>query len=92
LDQERLVLLGWQEKREEAFSHSLIVDIDFFLGTRYRKDIDNMAKLVLDGLNEHAFEDDCAVVALNLRKINTSKDKARTFVRLTEVILWPDES
>lgn len=91
LDQERRVLAAWLDQGEPPFEYQMVVDIDFFLGTRYRKDIDNMGKLVLDALNKHAFEDDHAVVGLNLRKINSSKENARTVVRLKEVILWPDE-
>jgi len=91
LEQERRVLDAWIASGERPFEYWMVIDIDFYLGTRYRKDIDNMAKLVLDALNKHAFEDDHAVVGLNLRKINTDKDNARTVVRLREVILWAHE-
>lgn len=74
------------------FDFQLVVTIDFYNGNKRRRDIDNMAKLVLDALNGVAYADDHQVVELNLRKIHTTPEHARTVITLTEVIEWPCES
>jgi Holliday junction resolvase RusA-like endonuclease len=81
----------WRSLETDPFAHSLLVSIDFYNGNRRRRDIDNMAKLVLDALNKEAYGDDNQIVALELRKFFTSPDRARTEITLTEVIEWPDE-
>lgn len=91
LEQERKFRDAWLATGAEMFRHHVILSIDFFNSTKHRRDIDNMAKLVLDGLNTFAFEDDWQVVELNLTKRFTSSDRARTEVCLHEVILWPHE-
>lgn len=92
MERERAVRDAWLGKGEQMFEHHLIVTIDFYNSTRHQRDIDNMAKLVLDGLNKVAFPDDHMVVGLNLRKMFTSKGRQRTEITLAEVILWPDEA
>jgi len=82
----------WVAAGYARFEHPVIVDIDFYNYSKHRRDIDNMAKLVLDALNRLAFVDDYLVVGLNLRKLQTVKDNARTEVTIREVILWPDEA
>jgi crossover junction endodeoxyribonuclease RusA len=92
LEQEKKILLEWLSLDEPRFDYQVVVDIVFFNGTKHRRDIDNMAKLVLDGLNGHAFRDDFRVVGLNAEKKFTSKGKARTEITIREVITWPYES
>lgn len=92
LDQESRIRDHWVAAGHARFDHPVIVDIDFYNGMKHRRDIDNMAKLVLDALNGLAFEDDYLVVGLNLRKLHTLRDKARTEVTIRQVILWPDEA
>lgn len=89
---ERAVLAAWTETNAEPFTYQVVVSVDFFNGNKRRRDLDNMAKLVLDALNKHAYADDYQVVALNLRKFFTTRDKARTVVTLAEVIEWPCET
>lgn len=91
LEQEQRVAGAFLELGEEPFERTVIVSIDFYNGNRRRRDIDNMAKLVLDGLNAVAFDDDYSVVGLNLRKFFTTKEQARTEVTIQEVVLWPNE-
>lgn len=55
----------------------------FYNGTRQRRDVDNMVKLVLDGLNKVAFPDDVQVVEVVGRKSFVAKKDART-----EVVLY----
>lgn len=53
----------------------------FFNGTRQRRDVDNMVKLVLDSLNGVAWEDDNQVVEISARKGNWDRaENARTEV------------
>jgi len=92
LEGERLVRDTWRALGEQMFEHQVVVDIEFYNGNRRRRDLDNMAKLVLDALNGEAFDDDYRVIELNLRKIFTTKDKARSVVTIREVIEWPNES
>lgn len=92
LEAEKAIRETWLKLDEETFRHQVVIDINFYNATRNRRDIDNMAKLVLDALNGYAFYDDFHVVGLNLRKTFTSKSKARTDVRIVEVISWPYES
>jgi len=90
--QEDKVRLAWLELGESTFEYQVVIDITFFNGTKHRRDIDNMAKLVLDALNGSAFLDDYQVVGLNLIKRLTSKEAARTEVTIREVITWSYES
>lgn len=89
---EQRVRQAWTETNTEPYAYQVIVSIDFFNGNKRRRDLDNMAKLVLDALNKHAYEDDYQVVALNLQKFFTTREKARTVVTLAEVIEWPCET
>ena len=50
-----------------------------------------MVKLILDALNGVAFVDDVQVVGLEAHKFQTVKERARTEVVLTEVVIWHDE-
>lgn len=55
----------------------------FYCGTRQRRDIDNMAKLILDGLNGVAWPDDVQVLELTLQKtFAPSREEARTEVTI----------
>ena len=54
--------------RVRPTSSSLRVSIALFLPDRRRRDVDNMAKSILDGLNGTAFDDDDQVVELNVTK------------------------
>ncbi len=92
IERERAVRDAWYGRGEPRFEHQVVIEIDFFNATRHRRDIDNMAKLVLDGLNGVAFVDDHDVVGLNLTKRYTTIGRPRTEVVIREVILWPDES
>ena len=57
------------------------VDAVFYLGTRRQKDVDNMLKLVLDGLNGVAWADDHQVTKTSTEKIHAPGD-ARTVVTI----------
>lgn len=61
------------------------VEAHFFNGTRQRRDVDNMVKLILDGLNKVAWVDDNQVTQIEARKSYVTKAEARTEVRVYEV-------
>lgn len=88
---EQAVKDKWRERNADQFEHQVVVNIDFYNGNRRRRDLDNMAKLVLDALNGEAFDDDYQVIELNVRKFYTEKHRARTVVTLSEVIEFPLE-
>ena len=69
----------------DMFTGNIGVELHFFQGSRARKDIDNMVKLVLDGLNGVAWPDDVQVSVCLARRVYTVKDKARTVVRVFNV-------
>lgn len=75
----------------EMFTGNIGVELHFFQGSRARKDIDNMVKLVLDGLNGVAWPDDVAVSVCLARRVYTVKNKARTVVRVFNVSEGFDE-
>jgi Holliday junction resolvase RusA-like endonuclease len=81
----------WRSLETDKFAYSVLVSIDFYNGNKRRRDIDNMAKLVLDALNKEAYVDDNQIVSLELRKFFCPPERARTEIMLTEVIEWPDE-
>lgn len=68
----------------EAFSVPVGLELAFYQGTRARKDIDNMVKLVMDALNGVAWADDVQVSVLLARRVYVTKDEARTVVRIFE--------
>jgi len=88
---ERKVRHAWEALGEQMFENCVLVDIEFYNGNKRRRDLDNMAKLVLDALNGSAYGDDYQVVELNLNKYFTDKEKARTVIALREVVYWPHE-
>jgi crossover junction endodeoxyribonuclease RusA len=92
MEAERKFKEYWRALGEEPFKFHVLVEIEFYNGNKRRRDLDNMAKLVLDALNGEAYDDDFRVVEMNLTKRFTSKDKARTVVVLREIIEWPDEA
>lgn len=78
-------LIGWKF-RQAVPGHKLDIDATygvmalFFCGTRQRRDVDNMLKLILDGLNKVAWPDDEQVIEVSARKALTSRENARTEV------------
>lgn len=56
--------------------------VDLYLGTRRRRDIDNMLKLVQDALNKIAYPDDSQIVWIAASKQFVPKAEARTEIRL----------
>jgi len=82
VDAEKRVRDAFEATACEPFSVPVGVEIAFFQGTRARKDIDNMVKLVLDALNSRAWADDVQVSVLLARRVYVTKDFARTVIRI----------
>lgn len=61
------------------------VHAHFINGTRQRRDVDNMVKLILDGLNDVAWPDDNQVTEIAARKSWATKADARTEVTIYRV-------
>jgi Holliday junction resolvase RusA-like endonuclease len=83
---EREVAAAYREVAA-AYGHALplagdvTVDMVFYTHSKTRRDLDNMVKLVLDGLNGVAYEDDFQVWAITARRIQVeTKEQARTRV------------
>lgn len=56
------------------------VEAEFHQGTHQRRDVDNMLKLVLDGLNKIAWPDDAQVLDVRGRKRFVDRPEAKTIV------------
>lgn len=53
---------------------AFVIHATFYNGTRQRRDVDNMLKAVLDGLNKTAFPDDVQVIEVVGRKVYVGKE------------------
>lgn len=83
LDAEAIVAARFREATgpiEVSKEHTYGVMAVFRNGTRQRRDVDNMIKLLLDGLNGVAWGDDNQVVEVSGRKEFVGKGKANTEV------------
>jgi Holliday junction resolvase RusA-like endonuclease len=86
VDAERRVRDAFEATGCDGFSNAVGVELAFYQGTRARKDIDNMVKLVLDSLNGVAWTDDVQVSVVLARRVYTVKERARTVVRIFATI------
>jgi crossover junction endodeoxyribonuclease RusA len=66
----------------EPATGPVTLELKFYLPDRIRRDIDNLAKTVLDALNKVAFKDDSQIDVLHLYKAYDKEDP-RTEVFLT---------
>lgn len=67
-------------KRSTDAEATYAVHAHFINGTRQRRDVDNMVKLILDGLNDVAWPDDNQVTEIAAKKSWATKAEARTEV------------
>jgi len=68
----------------EPSERPIKVEATFYLYRRNRRDLDNMAKLILDALNGVVYVDDEQVVSLSVVKKRAAlKDEAGTSIRVT---------
>lgn len=71
-DAEKRVADEYAKQSGFFFEGSVKVSIVFGLTSARRRDIDNMAKLILDALNKVAYNDDTQVHKLNIEKARSS--------------------
>ena len=76
------VQLAWELSGGQKLNGPLVLECKFYVGTKRKKDTDNMLKLVQDALNKRAYEDDDQIVQLVAWKFYTTPEKARTVVRI----------
>lgn len=84
VDGEKTVQAVFDELGIEPFDKPVVVELEFYLGTKRRKDVDNLAKLVTDALNKRAYTDDHLIHSLWAIKVFVSPERARTVVRIME--------
>lgn len=80
---ERRMALAYRQssiQKAPSATETYGVSAIFFNGTRQRRDVDNMLKLILDGLNGVAWADDTQVLEVSGRKEYVARDQARTEV------------
>ena len=56
-----------------------------------KKDIDNMAKFILDALNNKLYIDDCQIIKLECEKLY-SEDIGKIYMKFTEIIKEDDDN
>lgn len=79
------ILFVAQNPRWRPAVGRVAVRITFEVESRRRRDIDNMAKLVLDALNGLAWVDDHQIDLLSVERERVAKGQARTFVHVAEI-------
>lgn len=80
----KLCALAARPAGSSPTDRSFIVEIVFY-GPHWGSDLDNLAKLVLDGMKGVFWVDDHQVCELILRKIRVPKGNEKTVVRVTEL-------
>lgn len=65
---EQVIIDAWEKVNSPKLDGELLVKCEFHVGTKRRKDLDNMLKLVLDALNKRAFDDDSQIVRIEACK------------------------
>lgn len=81
-DAEREIADAFQATGHQMFDSQVGIELKFFMGTRRRKDVDNLVKTCLDALNGLAFTDDHLVHVLSAVKFFSTPDRARTEIRI----------
>lgn len=84
---EKTVLEAFQ-RLSNAITFDVPVElrVELYLGSKRRKDADNMAKLVQDALNGHAFTDDYLIYELSVSKRFVLSEAARTKIYIRRVV------
>lgn len=80
--------IGWEAKGgcslPDPTAGNVIVDVCFFRKAKRRCDLDNLAKMVLDGMKGIVFVDDAQIVRLKVEKRDCDGLEPRTCVRVWE--------
>ena len=83
-DAEAAVLAAFQAQGGRMFDGLLMVSIWVHTNSARRKDLDNIAKLVTDALNGHAYADDSQIDDLHIIRF-WGADFPRTVVRIARI-------
>jgi Holliday junction resolvase RusA-like endonuclease len=84
-DYENAVRAVWDASPRPDSPACVRLDVAFYLGTHRRVDTDNLAKAVKDALNGRAYDDDWRVHELRAVKFYTSRERARTEIRVYSI-------
>lgn len=86
VEYEELVGWTWRQARHKPLSGPIALRVVFYLGGR-DKDLDNLVKCVLDGLNGVAWEDDRQVLDLEakMRRVSAATPAASAFIRVEQL-------
>lgn len=80
--------IGWAAKEAcellDPSGGDVVVDVCFWRKAKRRCDLDNLTKMVLDGMKGIVFEDDAQIVRLKAEKRDCDGLKPRTCVRVWE--------
>lgn len=76
------VQLAWELSGEQKLNGPVVLECVFYLGSKRRRDTDNMLKLVQDALNKRAYDDDDQITDIIARKVYTSPERARSEVKI----------
>lgn len=82
---EATVRAAWDAEPRPDMPPCVRLDVTFYLGTHRRVDVDNLAKAIADALNLRAYDDDWRVHELRALKFYTSRDRARTEIRVYSI-------
>lgn len=79
---EALVRAAWDAEPRPDMPACVRLDVTFYLGTHRRVDVDNLAKAIADALNLRAYDDDWRIHDMRASKFYTTRDRARTEVKV----------
>jgi len=68
----------------KPFKGPVHLDITYYLGTKRKKDLQNLPKTTCDALIGSVYDDDSQVVTMSIRKL-FDKDNPRTIITVTEL-------
>lgn len=84
---EQRIAWEWRITRGPKYEGQVEMGITFWLPDHRRVDIDNLAKTVLDGLNNVAYKDDSQIYQLSARKV--CGGVARTTICVSKAVTLP---
>jgi Holliday junction resolvase RusA-like endonuclease len=59
---------AFRKETEQMFDSNVSIEMFFYTFAKTKRDLDNMVKLVLDGLNKVAYPDDYAVISITAQR------------------------
>lgn len=91
IDAERLVAWSFRQAYPGHIKadphHEWDLHVNFYRGTRYRYDLDNLAKTIMDGLNGVLWTDDFQVTTLHLFTFTVPRGQGRSIIVATKKVV-----